>query len=214
MEGVETRIQGMLMVSEISEWGRNKIDRDLQFIKLATSVGRELGFRVVIAGGYAIDGSLGNITRRHDDIDIQVYGTSPNGIASIDSILKNIEANDPSFSGIEIERDHERETLYHHIVAKRHGYDTELTADFRYAQVEANPFGDTKRVIKDNGGKTEPLPYETVQVELQGVTFEAQNPGVELEKKIEIREKGLRMNLRPEIHQDIYNLDILLKYQK
>lgn len=208
MDNVETRYQDRFMVSEISEWGRNKIDRDLQFIKLVTSVGKELGLRVIIAGGYAVDGNLGQITRPHNDIDIQVYGTSPNGVALINSILKNIGAENPSFSDIEIKKDHVRETFYHNIFAEMPG----LGADFYYVQVEANPFGDTKIIIKDNGEKTEPRPYETVQVELQGVTFEAQHPKVELEDKVEKSEKT--RGRRPEIEQDIYNLHLLLQHQK
>lgn len=204
MEGVDARYQDRLMVAEISEEQRKKIHRDLKFIKLITSAGRELGLRVVIAGGYAVDGSLGLITRPHNDIDIQVYGNNPHGIEAIGSILNGVVKIDSSFSSMEIKKDHGRKTFYHEILAEKPG----LGVDFYYLQIEGTPFGDTKVVIKNNGEKTEPHAFDTVEVELEGTQFEAQSPRIELEDKIKKREKGEEQ--RPEIDQDIHNLQLLL----
>ena len=54
--------------SEVEKDDLKKIGRDLEFIKLTTEIAKELGLRAIVAGGYAVDGSLGQITRPHNDI--------------------------------------------------------------------------------------------------------------------------------------------------
>ncbi len=51
---------------------QEKTQQALTFIDLITKIGKEQGIRIIISGGYAVDGFLGEITRFHNDIDIQI----------------------------------------------------------------------------------------------------------------------------------------------
>ena len=67
-------LQSKLLTSEVGEKDWQKIRNDLHFIERMTELAREKGCRLIVSGGYAVDGSLGRITRSHVDIDIQIYG--------------------------------------------------------------------------------------------------------------------------------------------
>lgn len=75
MDDLIEKSEVSLELTELSPKDREKIKKDLAFIGLLTNDAKSLGCRVVISGGYATDGNLGRITRPHNDIDIEVYGT-------------------------------------------------------------------------------------------------------------------------------------------
>lgn len=204
MKSYKRKKQKKLFLSKISNKQWDKIRQDLQFIESVTKTGKKLGLRVIIAGGYAVDGSLGKITRPHNDIDIQVYGNNPNGKQVIVKLIKKIANSNIVFSGIRIKKDHGRKTYYYGILAEKLGFG----ADFYYIQIKGNPFNETKVVIKDDGKKTNRHFFDTVKVKLEGIYFEAQNPKAELEDKVGKIKRGDKV--RQEINQDIQNLQMLV----
>jgi hypothetical protein len=190
---------------EISPEERKKIDKDLEFINLVSEIANNNGMRAVIAGGYAVDGFIGRITRPHNDIDIQLYGNGPDGKAQILRLMNLAKEENGNYSQLEEKIDHGRKTYYYGLLAEQKGFG----ADFYYIQVEGDPFADEKVVIKNNEEKTPPHKFNTIKVELEEVSFEAQNPETELKDKLEKRDKGEKQ--RDEIDQDIHNLKLLLE---
>lgn len=183
------------------DWG--KVRKDLRFIELATRLAKDLNCRVIIHGGYAVDGALGKITRPHNDIDLQIFGQNDNPAQTINTLIGQISRQDPSFANLKM-IDKERKEFYHNFVFEKPGFG----ADIYYIQVETDPFASEKVVIKNDGSKTEVQEWETRQVILEGVSFEAQSPEVELRDRLEKRGKG-----EPELpkhNQDIANLQRLI----
>jgi hypothetical protein len=194
-----------LIFSEISHKEQNKITSDLQFVNLASEIASNQGLRLVIAGGYAVDGFIGRITRPHKDIDIHLYGNSPDGRAIMQSLISLIKEHNEDFKQLEEKIDRGRKAYYYGLLAELPGFG----ADFYYIQIEGDPFADEKIVIKNTGEKTPPHKFNTIKVELEEVSFEAQNPETELKDKLEKRDKGEKQ--RDEIDQDIHNLKLLLE---
>jgi hypothetical protein len=52
---------------------KEKVKSDLSFLKKLLNYSKEKGFRVVVSGGYGLDGILGKITRPHNDLDLLIY---------------------------------------------------------------------------------------------------------------------------------------------
>lgn len=188
------------MTTKVSKGGLEKIKRDLHFINLLTQIAREENLRIVISGGYAVDGALGEITRPHKDIDIQIYGESDDGKQLIQNLLRTMKSKDKSFSRLNIENKG-REEFYHAFVVK----DKNFYADIYYIQVADNPFLKRKIVIKKDGGHTAPHYFETNTVNLGGITFEAQSPVVELADRV-YKRKVRGDKPKPKHDKDIANL--------
>ena len=74
----------------LSSEQKERVQTDLKIIGQLTKVAPQLGMRLIISGGYAVDGYLEGITRFHNDIDIQIYGTDSNPKEAIEKILKSI----------------------------------------------------------------------------------------------------------------------------
>lgn len=172
---------------------------DLQFIASLVQKAKVLGYRIIIHGGYAVDGALGSITRPHNDIDIQIYGKDEAQqavkriISSFDSsLLSNLEDNG-------------RKEYWHYFHLKR----PNTLAELYYLQVTTDPFTKEKIIIKENGTLTDPQSYGTILVTLEGVSYEAQSPAIELADRIYKRE--YRGDIKKEKHeQDIRNLQLIV----
>lgn len=178
----------------------NKSKEDLRIINLLTKIGRDDGLRIVISGGYAVDGFLGEITRFHNDIDIQIYGTEQNAKKEIDELLSKIgDANEYTIE------DKGRKEYYYYLVYKFKG----LTLDFYYLQTKTSPLGKEKFIIKADGNIDEQEFGESVYGRINDTSFEIQDPLVEMKDKIYKREERGDPK-RPEHDQDISNLKLIL----
>lgn len=177
-----------------------KIKADLQFISQFTKIAKTFGSRVIIHGGYSVDGAIGKITRPHNDIDIQIYSQDDNGVEILKNILKGVSTNS---ADTEIELKH-TDLYYLNYYIKMPGF----RGDIYYIHVADNPFDDTKTIIKTDGSRNESQEYETHMVKLDSIEFEATLPLKELEDKITKRDRGEKQ--RDEIDQDISNLQHLL----
>lgn len=192
-----------LVTSEVTEKELEKIQRDLRFIGFVSKLAKEKNCRLIVSGGYAVDGSLGGITRLHGDIDIQIFGQSGESDRIVSELVAGAIKDESSLSDTVI-HDKERQEFYHAFVAKQKGFG----ADIYYVQVKDDPFGVDKYVVKKDGTITERQEYETVEVTLEGVTFEAINPTIELVDKLYKRE--IRGDEPKTKHgQDIANLRLI-----
>ena len=184
----------------LTETEDQKVNNDLFLISLLTKLGKELELRVIIAGGYAVDAALGKISRYHNDIDAQVYGKSINPIETITTLLQKVAEQDSQFDNFVIE-DKAQTEYYRNLYIKIGG----TIADIYYLQTNKNPFESTKILIKQDGTITEPHEYDTNNVTLNGISFEAQDPLTEVVDKIYKREH--RGDEKKDKHQqDIENL--------
>lgn len=204
MEDNKDMTDQKIVTSEVTERDLKKIQTDLRFIGLMTKLAREKNCRLIVSGGYAVDGSLGRITRPHGDIDIQIFGQSDEGEHIVGELISDAIKNEPSLSEIVI-HDKERQEFYHAFAAKQKGFG----ADIYYVQVKDDPFGIDKHVVKRDGTITERQEYETVEVTLEGVTFEAISPIPELVDKL--YKRTIRGDEPKSKHdQDITNLRLIV----
>ncbi len=176
----------------------DKTAKDLSFISLLTKKAKEMGIRIIIHGGYSVDGALRKITKPHKDIDIQVYGNSGNAKEVLQNLLDSIPTDHFDSKGVKW-RVKGRSTFYHNFIAVKGAF----CADFYYIQVEGSPFDKEKIIIKSDGSKNEIQEYRTHQAKLNGVSFEATLPEDELNDKKEKK-------YREDIDQDIANLEKFL----
>lgn len=178
------------------------VRNQLRFIHDISSKTLKRGYRSIISGGYAVDGALGEITRQHNDIDIQIYGKDIMNSALLESIILDTL---PSYHGKMHIEDQGRFEYWHKFFIHDNG------AEVYYIQVATQPFNDFKVVIKSDGTYTEEQEYETKMVYLQGIGFEAQNPIIELADKTFNRD--FQRDVRQEKHdQDIYNLRLITDF--
>ena len=184
----------------LQEEARTRVD--LQIIDKLSKTAPNFGMRIIIGGGYAVDGFLGEITRYHNDIDIQIYGTKENAEKVIDTLLDKIAGNTWEYTAV----DKGRKDYYHNLV---YNFDNS-TLDFYYLQTKTSPLGKEKLIIKSDGSVDHQEFSKPVFGKIGDISFEIQNPQLELEDKIYKREKR-GDSKRPEHEQDIENLKLVLK---
>jgi len=200
---METKtLNEQIKITEVGKSDWKKINSDLRFIQLINRFAEDDNLRVVISGGYANDGTLGQITRPHNDIDVQIYGNSSNPQDVVENLTQAVMGDD-NYSGLEI-KDKGRQEYYHSYFVEKEG----LGADVYYIQVVGNPHDDEKQVVKSDGTYGEAHEFDTNTVSLEGVSFEAENPTsglVDILYKRNIR--GDKLKAKHE--QDITNLRLI-----
>lgn len=193
-----------LLTVKLTEIEQQKTISDLQFVSLLTNEAKKKNFRIIIHGGYAVDGALGMITRPHDDIDIQIYGTDENGFEVVKRLFQDLPIEKFDSSKIRFS-DKKKTTFYHNYFAEKEHFG----ADIYYLRLKTDPSDKNKIIIKNDGTESEPQTFETQTVTLHGISYEATLPQHELNDKLEKKAKGEKP--RKEIDQDIHNLRLLLE---
>ena len=180
----------------LSSKQESKTKTDLHLIDKITKVARGDGMRVIISGGYAVDGFLREITRYHNDIDIQIYGTEDNARDVVKGLLNSLSA------GVEYAiEDKGRKEYYYNIVYTS----KDTTLDIYYLQTKVSPLGKYKSIIKNDGSISHQEFSEPKFGEIGDIKFEIQGPEIELKDKIYKREVRGDVK-RLEHEQDISNL--------
>ncbi|OGM10868.1 hypothetical protein A2W13_00200 [Candidatus Woesebacteria bacterium RBG_16_36_11] len=186
--------------TELNENQRIKVNKDLSFIDFITKKSKEYGYRTIISGGYSVDGNLGQITRPHNDIDIQIYGNK-----SDSQIIRKLidEANDGEYLELNL-KDKGEQLYYHSYFVEGNG----LGADIYYIHVLENPFDKNKIVIKRDSTQTDKHPFNTRNVTLNGVSYEVISPHEQMKDILNKRDRGDKF--KSEHNQDLANLELLL----
>ena len=187
-----------LIKQKLTSDQEKKIKADFQLIDKLTKIAAYNGMRVIISGGYAVDGFFGEITRYHNDIDIQIYGIKENAEEAIERLLDSIA---PANGWEYTTEDKGRKEYYHNLVYKFGS----STLDVYYLQTKTNPLGKEKFIIKSDGSVDQQRFDEPIFGRIGDITFEIQNPEWELKDKIYKREERGDPK-RPEHVQDIENL--------
>jgi hypothetical protein len=194
-----------LVTTPLTDDERQRVQKDLHFIDLATQIGKDLGYRVFIHGGYAVDGNLGQVTRPHKDLDIQIYGQDADANKAASSLLSAIKNKDAEFE-IESTEDKGRQDYYHNLLIRQ---SNAAGIDLYYIQVTTDPFGEEKVIVKKDGSLSDTQSFgEPNMVTLEGVTFEAASPTEELVDKLYKREHRGDTK-EPKHDQDIRNLRLI-----
>lgn len=194
-----------IVMTPLTEDERQRVQKDLHFIDLATRVGKDLGYRVFIHGGYAVDGNLGQVTRPHKDLDMQIYGQDADANKAVSSLLSAVKNKDPELE-TESTEDKGRQDYYHNLLIRR---SNAAGVDLYYIQVDTDPFGEDKVIVKKDGSLSDRQSFGTPNiVNLEGIAFEAANPTEELVDKLYKRDH--RGDTRePKHDQDISNLRLI-----
>lgn len=196
-----------LIMIEPTPEQKEKMRKDLQFIGLVSRIAKELECRIVIAGGYAIDAALGQITRYHNDIDMQIYSQNPDALNATKELLAKIGNQDSRFADFTIEeKDHTE--FYKNFYVK---IGTQII-DIYYLQTTTDPFAEKKIIMKNGGDSTPPHPFETQPANFKSAAFEIQIPLIEAVEKIRKRGNENYPN-RDKDEQDILNLHQLVDEQ-
>jgi len=181
---------------------RKIFQEGLRLIDVLTKVGRDNGFRIIVSGGYAVDGFFGEVTRCHNDIDIQIYGIEDNARGAADRLLNKMGGANGLKYTVE---DKGRKEYYHNLVYKFGN----LNLDIYYLQTKTNPLAKEKFIIKSNGSVDEQEFGKPIYGKFGDISFEIQDPLVEMKDKIYKREKRGDPK-RSEHDQDINNLKLAL----
>lgn len=163
----------MIHKTKLTKNEKVKINSDLLILKKLLSLSKKHKFRLVVSGGFGLDGILQTITRPHNDLDVIIYGQAnraqtikifsnffkeqfekPQISISQNQFLVDIDINAPGFG-----------------------------ANIYYVQIINNPFKNLNS-IKLQSGKTHvnsekrfPPP---VPAKLNQLKFESQNPNLHL----------------------------------
>lgn len=189
----------MIRVQALFPQEKAKMDGDLRLVSTLVDAGRYQGLRIIVFGGYGVDGALDQITRYHKDIDLLVFGTNTHGKQIFESVLHEI-----GFDGYTVE-DKGRAEYYHNWVF----YKGDTKLDIYYLQTSVSPFGAEKNIVKSDGSISEQQFGEPVIGMIDGCTFEVQDPKVELDDKLHKRD-ARGDEKRAEHEQDIENLQSII----
>ncbi|MFZ2199774.1 MAG: hypothetical protein WAV40_03220 [Microgenomates group bacterium] len=151
----------------------NKTQSDLQFIERFQSFCISNNFRLVVYGGYGLDGYFRKITRDHGDIDLVIYGSNTHDSAtkSISGFIKSLYPN-ATIKQI-------KNLFQEEIFANDSGFGLNLY----YVQTRDNPFINIHAVIKTDGEivTNDPLIFPPPKPgSLEGVELEVQDQGSHL----------------------------------
>lgn len=180
-----------------------KVNSDLKFLKKLLSVSKKNELRVVVSGGYGLDGILGEITRSHNDLDLVIFGNI-NRKKAVKIFRKFILSIYPGVR-IKIEP-----SLYNIAIDMNiRGFGGTIY----FVETINNPFRDINTIKLANGQaqvnseKRFPIP---VKAKLGSLKFEAQNPNFHLADILYKR----KQKILTKHSQDIKNLQQITKKTK
>jgi hypothetical protein len=171
-----------------------KVQKDLTFIHSITHHAKQKNVRIVVSGGYAVDGHLGDITRYHSDIDLQIYAKEPLGLPLVEELVRTIGYNLPII-------DRGRQEFYHEYEIKQ----PDLSVNIYYLLCVTHPFESRKMLVKKDGTYSPVHPFETSPVAIGSYRYEAVTPLGEIIDKLYKREYRNEPKLKKHDH-DIHNL--------
>lgn len=180
---------------------QQKVSTDIQFIKSLAIACAPLKCRLIISGGYAVDGSLGVITRPHRDLDVQIFGQSSDAVGVISKLFQRLQENYPGIQLVD-----EGQEDYYHLFKLTDGQF--LKVEIYYIQTLESPFDPAKITIRKGGTQSPVGSFDTVISTLEEVIFESISPAEILKDKLSKME-FTQSNDLPKHSQDIENLKLI-----
>ena len=178
-----------------------KIKKHLKFIEAFRVWCQAEGWRLVVYGGYGLDGYLQTITRNHGDIDLVIYGLKPRAQAlaklsdHLKSEINNLEiiAKDEEFL-IDIKV---KSTIFH--------------GNFYYVQTAEDPYVNLNKVVKLDGTIITNSPTDfpgPVVGKLGDLELEVQDQSAHLADILRKRKSDVVLTKHD---QDIENINLFLQ---
>lgn len=183
-----------------------KVSRDLNFLAQCIKFTQQRKWRLVVYGGYGLDGYLKTITRSHGDLDIVIYGQSNRKVAEnllksyLESQLRNVQIivkQEPFFLELDVRG-------------------TNFAGNLYYVETAQDPQQDLTQVRKVDGeiviNSTKDFPTP-VEGKLQNLEVEVQDQSAHLADILRRRETDY---VAGKHDQDIENIKtvIMNRYQK
>ncbi len=179
-----------------------KIISDLRFLKQLLVFAQQNKFRVVVSGGYALDGVLGEITRHHNDIDISLYGkVSRTKAIKMLNIFIRQTIPDSKIKEIKISQG----LYFVDFYVNSKG----LGVNLYFIETANNPFKDIHTIKKMNGEiqtSNKMIFLPPIKAKLLNLAFEARDPNFQLADIINKRKRGEKLLKH---NQDIENLRLI-----
>jgi len=203
----------MITKTNLNDKELSKIKLDLDYLEKIIEFSQKHHFRLVVSGGYALDGVLNAVTRPHGDIDIILYGKFPRN--KVIQLIKEFILSHYPTAKFSREPNPFSECLEITFKGFRN--------DLYYVQTINDPSKDILTIklidgkIQINTQEQFPPP---VKVELSGISFEVQDPNLLL-ADILFKRKNRQKLIKHK--QDITNLrgitdkskvKLLLKFYK
>lgn len=183
---------------------KKKVKTDLEFLEKVLAVAGEEKMRVVVVGGYGLDGVLGKITRPHNDIEMVVYSQIARTKAR--KLWKNLVLTLFPEASLEIKENQFMVT----IDLNACGFGAQLylveTQDDPY--VDLHTLKLKSGIIHTNDRGRFPNP---VKGGVDGIEFEVQDPNAHL---ADILWKRKRDGMLSKHDQDIDNLKLITQVEK
>jgi hypothetical protein len=189
----------MITISE--EVNNSKIDSDINFLKSFHLFTKQNNWRVVVSGGYGLDGYLRTITRTHGDLDLIIYGQDNRKNAE-QKIREQLETQ---LKGANISTD----SVEFFIEIDVHA--SKCVGNFYYVETVNNPMTDLSQVKKMDGQVVTNSPSDfppPVLGKLRDLEIEVQDQGAHL--KDILRRRGYDTALGKH-DQDIKNIHVALR---
>lgn len=177
-----------------------KLQADLSFIDSFGKWCRDQGWRLVVYGGYGLDGYLQTITRNHGDIDLVIYGHSPRSQA-LASIIKYLNQ---TINEVEVKSKDQDFLIDIKVKSKS------ISGNFYYVQTVNDPYHNLNSVIRLDGTQITNSPKDfppPVKGKLGKFEVEVQNQSAHL---ADIFRKRGSDTAHPKHDQDIDNIQTLL----
>lgn len=178
----------MIIADEINQ---AKVDSHLKFIESFIDFSKQKGWRVVVYGGYGLDGYLQTITRNHGDIDLVIYGQSPRSEA-LTNISKYLNQ---MLVGVEVNAKDQDFLIDMKVKSKT------IQGNFYYVQTAADPFSNLNIVIKLDGSAVTNSPKD----------FPSPVPGKLGELAVEVQDQIAHL---ADIYRKRSESDILTKHDQ
>jgi hypothetical protein len=183
-----------------NEINQSQLRTHLAFIDSFGKWCRQQSWRLVLYGGYGLDGYLRTITRNHGDIDLVIYGqtTRTLALASIANYLHK------AISEVEIKSKDEEFLIDIKVKSKI------ISGNLYYVQTGEDPFNTLSIVIKTDGSKVTNSPTDfppPVSGQLGDLAVEVQDQSAHLADILRKRSSDISHSKHD---QDIVNIQTIL----
>jgi len=178
------------------EINHSKIISDLDFLTVFTKFAKSNNWRIVVSGGYGLDGYLGVITRSHGDLDLIIYGQNSRTTA-LNKLTTYLSSTIVDATVIA-----KQEPFYLELDINAHNFG----GNFYYVETVDDPFINIQTIIKDDGtmitNSLEDFPPPSPG-KLDNLLVEVQDQGAHLGDILQRRENDTALSKHD---QDIVNI--------
>lgn len=177
-----------------------KVKSDLAFLSRLLVFCKQQGLRLVVSGGYGLDGIVGEITRYHNDLDVIIYSTQTRDEAI--NLIKQFALSVYPQSRIKISTNSFLVDLDINVSG--------FGANIYYVRTVNDPYKNILEIELEDGTvhtNSESRFPSPVKAKIGKLRFEAENPNLHL---ADILYKSNKSQKLAKHNQDIINLNLII----